>query len=77
MTDDDFEEVTEARVEDCGGGKLPRVLIVSGVRIYREGLVAMLAATGRVELVGVVAEADLPPYLSISRQTSCCLIWGL
>jgi two-component system, NarL family, nitrate/nitrite response regulator NarL len=62
----DFVEVelSVARVEDCGGGKLPRVLIVSSVRLYREGLAVILAATGRVELVGVVAEADLPTYLS-------------
>jgi two-component system, NarL family, nitrate/nitrite response regulator NarL len=77
MTDDDFERVSEARVEDCGGGKLPRVLIVSGVRIYREGLAAMLAATGRVELVGVVAEADLPPYLSNLSPNIVLLDMGL
>ena len=41
------------------GRSRPRVLIVSDVRLYREGLAATLAATRRLEIMGVVAGADL------------------
>jgi DNA-binding NarL/FixJ family response regulator len=37
---------------------------VSEVRLYREGLAAMLAGTGRVELAGVEAPADFSSRLS-------------
>jgi len=43
---------------DAGDG-LPRVLIVSDVRLYREGLAAALAGLGRVSIVGAVAGPDL------------------
>ncbi|MGE0579000.1 MAG: LuxR C-terminal-related transcriptional regulator [Reyranella sp.] len=38
----------------CGKvARRPQVLIVSGMRLYREATAAMLAATGRVEIVGM------------------------
>jgi two-component system, NarL family, nitrate/nitrite response regulator NarL len=48
----------EAEAEG-GARRLPRVLIVSDVRLYREGLASVLAAMGRVEIVGTVAEHEL------------------
>jgi len=38
--------------------KLPRVIVVSDVRLFREGMVAMLARTGRVEVIGIDGESD-------------------
>ena len=38
--------------------KLPRVIVVSDVRLFREGMVAMLARTGRVEVIGIDGEFD-------------------
>ena len=38
--------------------KLPRVMVVSDVRLFREGMVAMLARTGRVEIIGIDGEPD-------------------
>jgi len=38
-------------------GKLPRVLIVSDVRLHREGMAALLA--NQIEIVGIVAKAEL------------------
>jgi DNA-binding NarL/FixJ family response regulator len=35
-----------------------RVLVVSGIRLYREGLTHIMRADGRLEVVGVAATAD-------------------
>lgn len=40
----------------CERGGVIRVLVVSDVRLYREGLSRLLAATGRVEVVAAVAD---------------------
>jgi|KBSSwiStaDraftv2_1062776.scaffolds.fasta_scaffold61925_2 DNA-binding NarL/FixJ family response regulator len=42
---------------ECSAKKLPRVLIVSDVRLHREGMAALLA--DQIEIVGVVAKAEL------------------
>lgn len=47
---------TEAEDSD-GNARMPRVLIVSDVRVYREAMAALLAS--RVEIVGTVAKAEL------------------
>ena len=49
---------------ETSANRIPRVLIVSDVRLYREGLAAALAATGRVELAGVEAPGDFSLRLS-------------
>ena len=41
------------------GNELPRILIASDVRLYREGLATALAGLGRVSIVGAVAGSDL------------------
>ena len=48
--------ISEARVMVVE--KLPRVMVVSDVRLFREGMVAMLARTGRVEIIGIDGEPD-------------------
>jgi DNA-binding NarL/FixJ family response regulator len=48
---------------EAGAKKTPRVLIVSDVRLYREGLAAILAATGRVQMAGVEAPSDFASNL--------------
>lgn len=47
------------RAADRLGVDLPLVLIVSDVRLYREGLAQMLSASGRIKVVGMVREAEL------------------
>lgn len=54
----------EVRAADCLGLDLPLVLIVSDVRLYREGLAQMLSATGRIRIVGTVRAAELSFCLS-------------
>jgi two-component system nitrate/nitrite response regulator NarL len=59
-------EVFDPQVEDAASRTaetLPSVLIVSDVRLYREGLAAMLANTRRVNVAKAVPEADLSSYL--------------
>ena len=51
-------DLCRAEAEGADGSvKLPRVLIVSDVRLYREGMAALLAS--QVEIVGIVAKAEL------------------
>jgi two-component system nitrate/nitrite response regulator NarL len=38
--------------------KLSRVMVVSDVRLFRDGMVAMLARTGRVEIIAIDGEPD-------------------
>jgi two-component system nitrate/nitrite response regulator NarL len=37
----------------------PKVLVVSDVRLYRDGLAAILASTKRVNIIGAIAQTDL------------------
>jgi two-component system nitrate/nitrite response regulator NarL len=41
----------------------PRVLVVSNVRLYREGVATVLAATGRVKIVDAVGAPDISSLL--------------
>jgi two-component system nitrate/nitrite response regulator NarL len=45
---------------------LPRALIVSDVRLYREGISALLAATRRANVIGAVSAIELEPYLKLA-----------
>jgi two-component system, NarL family, nitrate/nitrite response regulator NarL len=45
-------------------GEAPRVVIVSDVLLYREGLAASLASDGRLQVVGAVGVAEAPAVLS-------------
>ena len=51
--------IREPRV--AAAEKLPLVMVLSDVRLLREGMVTMLARTGKVEFVGIdAAPARLP-----------------
>ena len=45
-------------------GKAPKVVIVSDVLLYREGLAASLASDGRLQVVGAVGVAEAPGVLA-------------
>ena len=62
--------------------ELPRILIASDVRLYREGLATALAGLGRLSIVGAIAGSDLtlaclsdvsPDVVLVDMALSGCL----
>lgn len=55
---DDFDRATGLRQSEGSGELFPRVMVISPVLLYREGLTASLAADGRIEVVAATGPAS-------------------